>query len=62
MVTDIQLKYAACIFRVEVLFKPQTQFNTEDGGSMFLRNTDDHVRQYTTMEDKKQQFWSLALW
>ena len=52
MDTDISVRYAACIFRVEVLFISQTQFNTEDGGSMFIGNMDGRVRQYRLMEDK----------
>ena len=40
----------------------QTQFNTEEGCSNFIRNMDYRVRQYTVIEDKRLQSGSLLLW
>jgi len=62
MDADISVRYAACTFRVEVLFMSQTQLSTENGDSIFLRNMDDRIRQYAVMEDKRTQSGSLPLW
>jgi hypothetical protein len=40
----------------------QTQFNPEDGCSMFLRNIGTHLQEYMVLKHKRPQLEPLPLW